>query len=200
MGSEKPWHQMSSPRRMRGRKRAFCSAVPHAISVGPTRPRATARLMLSGASAAAHSSLKMQLLDQRRAAPAVLARPGDAGPAAVVQRRLPGLRRGDLLVRRCAARGTPACPSRPAGWPAARPAPRRETPLRRRRAGSPCGRAGAGRQAVGGSASAAMHGRSSLHRASCDPATCLRLRREATCCCRPWRWRSAAAAATPWRG
>src|ERR1700722_1479602 len=34
-GSEKPWHQMSSPRRMRGRWKAFCSSLARAISVGP---------------------------------------------------------------------------------------------------------------------------------------------------------------------
>ena len=34
LGSENPWHQMSSPRSMRGRKRLFCSAVPHCMMAG----------------------------------------------------------------------------------------------------------------------------------------------------------------------
>ena len=37
-GSEKPWHQMSSAERMRGRKRCFCSSVPRSISAGPIMP------------------------------------------------------------------------------------------------------------------------------------------------------------------
>ena len=40
-GSEKPWHQTSSPRRMRGMWRAFCSGVPSAMIVGPPCSRPT---------------------------------------------------------------------------------------------------------------------------------------------------------------
>ena len=34
-GSEKPWHQISSPERIGSRKRSFCSSVPWAITIGP---------------------------------------------------------------------------------------------------------------------------------------------------------------------
>ena len=34
LGSEKPWHQMSSPRSMLGRKVRFCSSVPHCMIAG----------------------------------------------------------------------------------------------------------------------------------------------------------------------
>ena len=35
-GSEKPWHQRSSPLRIRGRNRRFCSSVPHRSRVPPS--------------------------------------------------------------------------------------------------------------------------------------------------------------------
>src|SRR3954462_1369849 len=34
-GSEKPWHQISSPVRIGHRKRSFCSSVPCVITTGP---------------------------------------------------------------------------------------------------------------------------------------------------------------------
>ncbi len=36
-GSEKPWHQITSPEAMADRCLAFCSAVPYRISAGPTQ-------------------------------------------------------------------------------------------------------------------------------------------------------------------
>src|SRR6202043_1187215 len=42
-GSEKPWHQISSPDRIGERYRSFCSCVPHTISVGP--PSSTPRML-----------------------------------------------------------------------------------------------------------------------------------------------------------
>ena len=48
-GSEKPWHQITSPRRIAGRCAAFCSSVPHAIkvtmSVAPRPPCARGHAM-----------------------------------------------------------------------------------------------------------------------------------------------------------
>ena len=38
LGSENPWHQISSALRILGIKRFFCSSVPWWISVGPTMP------------------------------------------------------------------------------------------------------------------------------------------------------------------
>ncbi len=35
-GSEKPWHHLSSPLRIRGRKWRFCSSVPQRSSVPPS--------------------------------------------------------------------------------------------------------------------------------------------------------------------
>ncbi len=36
-GSEKSWHQISSPVRIGRRKRSFCSSVPNSMIVGPAR-------------------------------------------------------------------------------------------------------------------------------------------------------------------
>ena len=55
-GSEKPWHQMSSPLRIRSRYAAFCSGVPSATIVGPTTSRPTSPIS-GGAPARASSSL-----------------------------------------------------------------------------------------------------------------------------------------------
>ena len=56
-GSENPWHQVSSPERMRGRNRRFCSSVPHFRSVLPTIFTVTVSLAgPSGTIARAHSS------------------------------------------------------------------------------------------------------------------------------------------------
>ena len=45
-GSEKPWHQRVSPRRILGRNSCFCSSVPHCRIVGPTSvsPKKSARI------------------------------------------------------------------------------------------------------------------------------------------------------------
>jgi len=55
-GSEKPWHQITSPRRIAGRCAAFCSSVPHAIKVGPAWLSPTKSVEMSGAPARAYSS------------------------------------------------------------------------------------------------------------------------------------------------
>ncbi len=56
-GSEKPWHHVSSPDRIRGRNRRFCSSVPHFKSVLPTIFTVTVSLGgPSGTIARAHSS------------------------------------------------------------------------------------------------------------------------------------------------
>ena len=56
-GSENPWHQEISPRRIFGRKNRFWSSVPHCRMVGPTSvsPKKSAR---SGAPARANSSFR----------------------------------------------------------------------------------------------------------------------------------------------
>src|SRR5215469_5254061 len=71
-GSLNPWHQISSPDRMRGRNRCFCSGLPWAISVGP------------GVLVFKQDTLR----DGRRAA-AVLLRPAEARPASGMQFPLP---------------------------------------------------------------------------------------------------------------
>src|SRR5262249_27949304 len=57
-GSEKPWHQISSPERIGSRKRSFCSSLPCAITTGPpiTSPRTFAG---AGTRCRASSSLKI---------------------------------------------------------------------------------------------------------------------------------------------
>ena len=55
-GSLKSWHHSSSAERMRGRQRAFCSSVPWASRVGPTR-LTPIRPTSSGARARASSSI-----------------------------------------------------------------------------------------------------------------------------------------------
>ena len=55
-GSLKSWHHSSSAERIRGRKRSFCSGVPWASRVGPTRLMPM-RPTSSGARARASSSI-----------------------------------------------------------------------------------------------------------------------------------------------
>ena len=59
-GSEKPWHQAISPRRIFGRKNCFCSSLPHCKIVGPTSvsPKKSARI---GAFTRANSSFSTTL-------------------------------------------------------------------------------------------------------------------------------------------
>ena len=57
-GSEKPWHQISSPERIFARCRPFWLSVPMAMRVGPTRERPIVP-MRCGALARASSSWKM---------------------------------------------------------------------------------------------------------------------------------------------
>ncbi len=87
-GSEKPWHQISSAERIGSRKRSFWSSVPWAITTGPpiTRPSTFAG---RGRLRARHLVAEDRLLDQGRAAAAVLLRPRDPGPAALVHLALP---------------------------------------------------------------------------------------------------------------
>ena len=57
-GSEKPWHQMSSPLRIRGRYRSRCAWVPCTRIVGPAS-RIPSMLMPTGACRRADSALKI---------------------------------------------------------------------------------------------------------------------------------------------
>ena len=79
-GSEKPWHQISSAERIGSRKRSFCSSVPWAMTTGPpiTSPRTLRGPRRPGAR---QLLAEDRLLDEGRAAAAVLLRPRDAGPA-----------------------------------------------------------------------------------------------------------------------
>ena len=52
-GSEKPWHQMSSPRSMRGRSVRFCSSVPCSMIAGAMFDRPSG-LSVPGALGAVH--------------------------------------------------------------------------------------------------------------------------------------------------
>ena len=56
-GSLKPWPQMSSTLRMRGRKRRFCSSVPNSSNIGPSSSKAC-ELTRAGAAARAYSVSK----------------------------------------------------------------------------------------------------------------------------------------------
>ena len=130
-GSEKPWHQISSPEgsargsapsaaRCRGRSR------PGRPSLGPGRWR--------GAALGARQLLaEDRLLDQRRAAAAVLLGPRDAGPAGLVE----------LPATRARTRTGPdrrrAAPCRD-GFPQARRETRRGTPARTRSGSGPWAR------------------------------------------------------------
>src|SRR5882762_4192449 len=55
LGSEKPWHQISSALRIFGIYRFFCASVPQAMMVGPMRPKPS-ELAMGGASTRAISS------------------------------------------------------------------------------------------------------------------------------------------------
>ena len=87
-GSEKPWHQISSPDRIGSRKRSFCSSAPvgdhdraaHHQAEDVRRPRRLRPRQLLA---------EDRLLDQRRPAAAVLLRPRDPGPARGVELALP---------------------------------------------------------------------------------------------------------------
>src|SRR3954447_15584707 len=65
-GSLKPWHQCSEASRIAGRKRSFCSSVPHSISVGPpmTMPRT-----LAGSGRRARPSSSKKIADSVIVAP-----------------------------------------------------------------------------------------------------------------------------------
>src|SRR3984957_538303 len=58
-GSENPWHQRASPRRIGGRWAAFCSGVAHWISVGPAWLSPTNVLSMLGSPACPYSSYQM---------------------------------------------------------------------------------------------------------------------------------------------
>src|ERR1044072_4326536 len=114
-GSEKPWHHISSADRIGARKRAFWSSVPCAITVGPPivrpstlaicgvrerakssnriacsicaapDPRRADPVGLLGGAGARELDEDGRVRDLRRAGPALLGRPREPGPAALVQ-------------------------------------------------------------------------------------------------------------------
>jgi hypothetical protein len=84
LGSENPWHQISSAETIFGRKRAFCSSVPAAMIVGPIRYKPSE--LISGARP---FLLQDRHLYQLRGAPAVFLRPRDRGPSALADFALP---------------------------------------------------------------------------------------------------------------
>ena len=96
-GSLNSWHQISDASRIFGSQRAFCSSVPCASSVGPTR-LTPMRPTSSGARAARQLLGDDVVLDRARAAPAVLlaATPTPTQPAAR-ELRLPLAPERDLL-------------------------------------------------------------------------------------------------------
>ena len=136
-GSEKPWHQTSSPVRIFGRKRRFCSSVPWWISVGPVSPGPTPMSIIGGAPSRVYSSAN------RNCSMGVAPRPpysfGQCRPAQPPSwsAPLPAARERDLLRRDRPACGIPAFPSPRAGWRATSRGPRLETPPPRRSVGSP---------------------------------------------------------------
>ena len=67
-GSLNPWHHTVSPRRMRGRWKAFCSVVARAISVGPPWLTPTKHAPIHGAPASAYSSnqINCRMVDRPR--------------------------------------------------------------------------------------------------------------------------------------
>ena len=69
-GSEKPWHQRSSPLTMRGRNRRFCSSVPWRSSRLPIiLIENTSFLPLAGTPALANSSARTTCCSRVRPAP-----------------------------------------------------------------------------------------------------------------------------------
>ena len=139
LGSDQPWHQMSSPAAMRGRKRSLLllgarlddggAEQKDAVLVDPPRRPGPVVLLLED-----------QPLDVVGAPAAVLHRPGHRRPPALVAAwpPRPGAARSP---RRCRTR--PA--ARPARWPPARPGPPGGTPPRRRCRSGPCRRHDIGR-------------------------------------------------------
>ena len=121
-----------------GRNRACCSGVPYAISVGPSRssPRWLTR---RGASARAYSSWKIDLLGDGGAAPAVLDRPADAGPAGGGQVAVPVPALGVHLVLAARAAAAASSANRPVRFSASQSGSRHGSraassrPARRRR-------------------------------------------------------------------
>ena len=88
-GSEKPWHQISSPERIGRSQRSFWVSSPWAMTTGPpmTMPSTLAGLRRLGAR---HLLAEERLLHERGAAAAVLLRPREAGVAGLEQLLLPG--------------------------------------------------------------------------------------------------------------
>ena len=98
-GSEKPWHQRISPRRILGRNSCFCSSLPHCRIVGPTSvsPKKSAR---SGALTRANSSASTTPCIVDSPLP-----PYSTGHVAQIQPPANSLRGHDSLnCRRCSAR------------------------------------------------------------------------------------------------
>ena len=89
-GSEKPWHHVSSPERIRGRNRRFCSSVPHFSSVLPTIFTVTVSLAGTERHHRPGALLHQHdLLALAHPAAAVLGRPGQTEQAVLVQRAAP---------------------------------------------------------------------------------------------------------------
>src|SRR3990172_5893727 len=99
LGSEKPWHQISSAVRIFGRKRWTWASVPWAISVGPRMLRPP-RLTGGGARGRGRCKLLKEddLLHERAAAAAVFDGPVEPHPAALVERALPGAEAVHVLL------------------------------------------------------------------------------------------------------
>ena len=89
LGSEKPWHQTSSPRRIGGQVRWRCSGVPSAMMVGPAWSRPDEVHPDVGGVGPLELLFEDELLDRRRAPAAALDRPVDPGVAGVEQQPLP---------------------------------------------------------------------------------------------------------------
>ncbi len=85
-GSENPWHHVSSPERMRGRNRCFCSSVPHFRSVLPTIFTETVSLAGPSGTIARGTLLHQDdLFELAPPAAAVLRRPRQAEQPVLVQ-------------------------------------------------------------------------------------------------------------------
>ena len=122
-GSDQPWHQISSPEAIGGRKRAFCSGVPCSSRVGPEEEDAVLADPARGPGPVV-LLLEDQPLEDADAAPAVLGGPAHHRPPVGGQPALPapGAAR---TPRRCPAR--PGCPGPGRARPA-RTGPRPGTP------------------------------------------------------------------------
>ncbi len=97
-GSEKSWHQISSPCNIAGRKRPAVRAVPHAMIVGPAIADAD-REHADRDVVASLFLVEDALLPARAAAATGFDGPRDPGPATVEQRRA-----ATPCTRRCACR------------------------------------------------------------------------------------------------